>query len=171
MFSLTISLNTSTEAKGLHRYAGSFINGLPDGKGVYYFSDENYFSGNFQQGIQEGKGEMHYRAKFDLYEISPSSQIGNSITFEIATTSGSPDGTKGNFTNSSGYVLTITSVISVNGARIQKLSDFSSANKYSVTYELTQFPVSLFATLSNGSTFNLELYKAATWTARLYVNK
>ncbi len=194
--------NGKGEARGFHHYTGSFKMGLPDGKGVYNYSDSMYYSGKFLEGIKEGKGEMHYlrnamtdsiikgywsgdeyrgdqyitykfdgQAKFDMYEFTPSAESGNMVTIEISTTSGAPDGTAVNFRAGSGYVLTLSDLVSTNGNRIQKISYFTSTNKSSTTYEITKFPISLYAILSNGQSVNIELYKAATWKIWLYVNK
>ena len=52
--------NGKGEAWGLQHYVGLFKKGLPDGKGIYNYTDSMYYSGKFQDGIREGKGEMHY---------------------------------------------------------------------------------------------------------------
>lgn len=190
------------EAKGLHRYVGIFSNGLPNGKGVYYYSDSIYYMGNFLDGIREGKGEMHYllngvtdsivkgywsadeyRGKryvtydfpdnslFDFVEIKPGDVTGNSITISITTTSGSPKGIPNSISGGSGYVLTITELIAIDGKLIKRLDTYATNNRFFITYEISKFPIKLQAILSNGKTFNLELYKHAAWTAQLYINK
>ena len=194
--------NGKGEASGFQHYIGSFKRGLPDGKGVYNYSDTVFYSGKFQDGIREGKGEIHYlrkgmpdsvvkgywsgdeyrgdryitykfdgQAKFDMFEFNPTSESGNTVTIEIQTTTGRPDGGAVNFAGSSGYILTLNELISTNGDRIQKVSNFTSSQKSSVTYEITKFPASLYAVLSNGQGVSIELYKAATWKIWFYVNK
>jgi hypothetical protein len=189
------------EAKGLHRYVGIFRNGLPNGKGIYYYNDNEYYAGNFQDGVKEGKGEAHYlrngmpdsvvsgywsanefRGKsyktynvsetgfFDRVSISPSAETGNTMVIEISTTSGSPNGA-GSAVGASGYVLTINDVIATDGGFVRKLNTFSSSNKFSATYEIGEYPVRLQVIVSNGQIVNLELYKAAKWTVRFFVNK
>jgi hypothetical protein len=190
--------NGKGEATGLHHYIGVFKNGLPNGTGIYYYSDSNYYSGSFQEGIKEGKGEFHYIRKgvpdslikgywsadefrgknyvtnkisgtqyFDNVDITPTKDIGHTMKIEISTTSGTPNG--GNINN--GFVLTLANLTPTNGVFASKVSDFTSGNKSSVTYDISKFPAYFFVTLSNGQTFNLELYKAANWTVRLYKNQ
>jgi hypothetical protein len=174
---------------------------MPDGQGVYYFSDSTYYSGNFQDGIKEGKGEFHYLTnrhsdsvvrgywsgneyrgkkyitytfnagtKFDRFEITSSSQIGNSITFELATTSGSPKGLPGNLFGDPGYVLTLTELES-NDPLLKFISKVDNPTISYSTYEISKFPVILYGKLSNGENFQLDLYKAAKWKVRLFINK
>ncbi len=192
--------NGKGSAEGIHKYSGNFKSGFPDGKGVYHYNDSTFYAGNFQAGLREGKGEMHhfrngvdsiikgywsgdvYRGKryvtytyntsqsFDIIEIIPSEQIGNTITFQVSTTSGSPDGTLTNLSNS-GFTLTVNDVIALDQTFIRKLSDFASGNKYFVTYQINSFPARLFITFSNSRTMEMDLYKAAKWSVRLYVNK
>lgn len=188
-------------AKGIHSYIGKFKDGMPEGLGSYYFSDSTYYIGNFQDGIKEGKGEFHYLTnrhtdsvvkgywsgneyrgkkyityifdsgtKFDRFEITPSSEIGHSITFELATTSGSPRGLPNDFYGSPGYVLTLTELIS-NDPLLKFLSKVDNPTISYSTYEISKFPVILYGTLSNGEHFQLDLYKAAKWKVRLFINK
>ena len=190
--------NGKGEAIGLQRYTGSFENGMPNGNGIYYYSDSLYHSGNFQDGLKEGKGETHYLRKampdsvvkgywsgdeyrgkkyitytfsttqqFDLTEITPSGRSGNTVTIEIGTTSGAPNGARG----SQGYVINLRDLISPNGCITKMTSKLASAFKSYATFELLEFPCKLFGTLSNNETFELELYKAANWKIRLFVNK
>lgn len=185
------------DAKGFHHYTGSFKGGMPNGTGVYYYSDSMYYNGNFQDGIKEGKGEMHYLRKampdsiikgywsggeyrgkkyitysfttseqFDQNQLSPSSGSGNTVTIEIGTTSGSPNGIGPN-----GYVLLLRDVVSPTSSILKTLSKYESAFKSYATFEIVSFPCKLFGTLSDGQTFDLELYKAANWKIRLYKNK
>lgn len=183
------------DARGLHHYTGAFKKGLPNGKGIYYYSDSLYHSGKFQDGIKEGKGETHYvRGGFpdsiikgywsgDVYrgnqyktydfncsqnsdlivEITPSEQNGNTITIDISTTTGPPGGGPTS--------LVINELISTDGNFIKKISGHATNFSSSVTYQLSKFPAKLFAVLSDGRNFQLELYKPATWTVRLKINK
>jgi hypothetical protein len=160
------------EAFGQHHYKGTFKYGKPNGAGVYYYDDSTYHAGFFQDGQKEGKGETHYLQKgkadstikgfwsgntyrgknyvtydfngatmFDRYEIKATPESGRTISFEISTTSGSPTGVPSDFQGQPGYVL--------------RLEDIVAGDK----------------AISNGNNFTLNLYKAATWTVRLYVNK
>ncbi len=189
--------NGKGEAVGLNRYTGSFKNGLPHGAGIYYYGDSNYYSGNFQDGIKEGKGEYHYlknglpdsvvkgfwsadefRGKtyvtykfggtqyFENVEVTPSKDAGNMLKIEITTTSGTPDGVSGN----RGLVLKLADLIPTNGVFASQTSNMASTSKTTVTYTVSKFPAHFFVSLSNGERFNLELYKAANWTIRLFKN-
>lgn len=191
--------NGQGEANGFHHYTGSFKNGFPNGEGTYYFKDSSYYKGVFQDGIREGKGEMHYThtgkldsvikgywsgdiyrgkryitykfdesGKFDRTEVISTAQSGNSITFEISTTSGSPGSS---IPSGLGRVLSLVSLIAVNSTNIVKLSTkFESANTSYLTFEVSGFPILLQGTVSDGTTFDLELYKAADWKIRLFKN-
>ncbi|MFN8248510.1 MAG: hypothetical protein U0T68_06120 [Ferruginibacter sp.] len=185
------------EAKGLYRYVGNFKNGRPNGKGIMYYG-ENFFDGNFQDGLREGKGEMHfinngvdsivkgywsgdeYRGKsyktyqltgtndFDRVEVTPSSESGNKITIEISTTSSdAPHAGTGARPS-----IELIELMSVKLNSLLKLvSTTESPIKYTWTFEITEFPITLRGTLSNGRSFILELYKSANWTFKIYINK
>jgi hypothetical protein len=188
-------------ARGIHSYTGGFKNGMPNGIGTYSFSDSLYFKGNFQDGLKEGKGEMHYQrramadsiisgywsadefrgakyitynftttALFDAIEVTPSSASGNTITIEISTNSGAPNGVSTGGTGS-GFVLTLKDLMSPTGSIVKTRSKFESSNKSYTTFELLSFPCKLFGTFSSGDTFELELFKAANWKARFFMNK
>ena len=187
-------------ATGVNKYTGQFKDGLPDGKGVYYYADSTYFDGNFQEGIREGKGELHlqgidktdsiqkgywsggkYVGKeyvtyvtnsqsiFDKFEAT-SSRRGSDIAFSISTTSGvfstAPTGAR-----SSGYLLTLSSVINLNGEPVKLTSTNTTTNTYTAIYEIDKFPTILMVTLSNGRSFRLELNKKASWKVDCYLNK
>ena len=185
------------EAKGLYRYVGNFKNGLPNGKGIFYYGDD-FFDGNFQDGIREGKGEMHFikngadsvvkgywsadeyrgkvyktyqtdaTSKFDRVEISPSSESGNRLTIEISTTSNDFSDGLGSPRPS----ISLAELMSVKlNSLIKQVSYTESAIKYTCTFEITEFPITLRGVLSNGRDFNLELYKSANWTLRIFINK
>jgi hypothetical protein len=189
--------NGKGEAKGVHRYVGIFKNGLPNGKGIYYYNNSVYYTGNFQDGLKEGKGETHYLREgkpdsvvkgywsgdvyrgntyktynttempfFDRVEITPSAESGNTLIIETSSTTGILDQNNG-----SGYVLTVTDVFAKDGSIISKLETPANPLKFSVSYRLTKFPVNLRITLSNGRAFNLELYKNANWTVKLFLNR
>ena len=42
-------------------YDGEFKSGLPDGEGIYTWSNGNRFTGTFSAGLKEGKGTMVYK--------------------------------------------------------------------------------------------------------------
>lgn len=187
------------EAKGIHRYNGNFKDGLPNGNGIYYFSNDIFYTGSFQDGLKEGKGEMHYLkkdlsdsiikgywsgdeyrgkryityntdavSKFDRVEISPSSQSGNRISIEVSTTSSNPEG---QLYWANGPLVLTELVCIKNISLIKLLSTSGSQLKTIWVFEITQFPITLRGVLSNGQTFNLELYKSANWTFRIFLNK
>jgi hypothetical protein len=191
--------NGKGDAKGLYHYTGSFKDGMPNGDGIYYVSDSEYYSGNFQDGIKEGKGEMHYVRKampdsivkgywsagefkgkkyttyafstteqFDATSITPSHAGGNNITIEIGTTSGSPNGVQA---AAGGSVLRLTNIISPTGCILKTTSKYESSFKSYVTLELVGFPCTLFGTLSDSQTFELQLFKAANWKVSFFRNK
>lgn len=49
------------KAIGTDTYEGEFKNGLPDGQGVYTWSNKNVFSGKYVKGLKEGKGTMTFK--------------------------------------------------------------------------------------------------------------
>jgi hypothetical protein len=95
------------------------------------------------------------------------------LTIEISTTTGSPNGGAVTLTSKDkfGYVLTLADIIPLNDCILTKMRSNATGKKTSYIYLLSKFPADLFLTLSNGRTINLQLYKAAKWTMRLYLNK
>lgn len=191
--------NGKGDAQGLNHYTGSFKDGMPDGTGIYYYNDSEFYDGNFQDGIKEGKGEMHYVRKgmtdsiikgywsadefrgkkyitynftsteqFDVTDITPSTTSGNTVAFEIGTTSGSPNGEP---VGANGFILRLNNIVSPTNSILKTLSKYESSFKSYVTLQLIGFPCKLFGTLSDGETFELELYKSANWKVRFFKNK
>lgn len=183
------------------RYAGNFSQGFPDGVGEYFLGDSLYFKGHYQLGLKEGQGELHYLRKnkpdsvvlgywsgdefrgekyktynlmttglFDQVEVVPTPGAGNTITIELSTTSGTPNGSLEDGQRKSG-VLLLSDLMSPTNSIVKRTSVFQSSNKTYYTYELLGFPCKLFGTLSTGDTFELELYKAANWKFRVYLNR
>ncbi|CAN5415138.1 hypothetical protein BH11BAC3_BH11BAC3_44590 [soil metagenome] len=186
------------DAKGMHHYVGIFKFGLPNGKGIYNFSDKVYYSGNFQEGLKEGKGEMHYlrdgaadsvvkgywsadvyRGKsyktYNVTEMPSFDRVDidpsdeSGNTFTIEISTTSSQ-PNDQFANNR-YQLSVTDVIAKDGSNIRKLETPFNSFKFSATYELTQFPVKLQVMLSNARTINLELYKKAKWMMKIFINK
>ena len=187
------------EAKGVHKYNGTFKAGIPEGNGTYYFNDNMYYIGAFKHGIKEGKGEMHYirngsdsivkgfwsgdefrgrdyityslsgEKRFEQFEPRPSKETGNIVTFELSTTSGAPNGRSATVTE--GSVLLITELYSTNGVEVRKLSEFNSGFRSTVKYEIEKFPVKLTCHLTIGEPVYIELYKAAKWMIKVYLNR
>ncbi len=180
--------NGSGEAKGvLYLYKGAFKKGYPEGLGEMQYGNNTFFIGNFQKGIKEGKGEFHmvqegkadsilrgfwsgdvYRGNtykthnymcnkmYDRKEIRPSASAGNSITIEASKTKGP---------------LLIDNVVCTSGRTLRKIVDYSTMQKHSLTFEITEFPVSLQIMVSDGGIINLDLYKSADWFCTLYLNR
>jgi hypothetical protein len=172
--------------KGVYYYndsvyhSGTFQDGLKEGKGETHYIrkglTDSITKGYWCADSYTGKRYVTYSfsgaSSFDQVDINPSEQSGNTLTIEIATTTGSPNGmAPTTFDGGSGYVLTTTDLISTNGDYLMKLSSHASNYRSSVTYKLTKFPAKLLVTFSDGRSFNLELYKAAKWTIKLFVNK
>jgi hypothetical protein len=178
--------NGLPNGKGIYYYSnsmyhsGNFQDGLKEGKGETHYIREGlsdsivkgFWSGDLYKGTKYETYLFNISQSSDLItEITPSSQTGNSITIEISTTTGSPNGTPTLSNGSSGFVLTLTNLLTVDGTVIKKLSGYTTSFKTTTTYELSKFPVKLIGNLSDGRTFELELFKAAEWTVRFNVNK
>ena len=189
------------EAFGVHHYIGMFKDGMPNGKGIYYFSDSVYYKGEFQDGLKEGKGEMHnqqnkgadtlikgywsgdvYRGKsYTTYTISGTNNFDN-VDVNYSGRSGNNITIEISTTSgspnpqmgrsNSGYVLLLTELISLdNPSKVRFLSDYKTGTKSSCTFEILTFPIKLQGRLSNGRFISMELYKSADWSVRLYMNK
>jgi hypothetical protein len=177
--------NGLPNGKGIYNYndstyhSGNFQDGIREGKGEAHYVRKGmpdsvvagYWSADEYRGKQYKTYNFTSNQNFDSYEVSPSAQSGNSITFEISTTSGSPNGAPTRLDPNGSYILTIASITSINDDLIKKQSSYESVSKSVSTYEISSFPASFFITLSNGKTINLELYKSARWTVKLYLNK
>lgn len=163
-------------------FTGKFLDGLKEGRGEKHFLRKGmpdsvvkgFWSADEFRGNTYTTYKFNTTILFDHIEITPSDNSGNSVTFEIATTSGSPNGVP-NHANSAGFnsgsVLTIRDLLSPTSSIIKAGSQFASAYKSSITYELTGFPCKLLGTFSNGETFELELYKSANWKLRFFLNQ
>jgi len=49
------------KAVGADTYEGEFKNGVPDGQGVYTWSNRNMFDGRYVKGLKDGKGTLTFR--------------------------------------------------------------------------------------------------------------
>jgi hypothetical protein len=160
-------------------YAGYFLNGLKEGKGESHFIRKGiadsivkgYWSGNEFRGKKYITYDFDGGTKFDRYEINASPGTGHTISFEIYTTSGSPDGFPTDLQGKPGYVLKLDELNVGNNIIIRLLSEVITPTRTFVTYDINVFPAILYGTMSNGDSFKLHLYKNAKWTARFYVNK
>jgi len=154
-------------------YDGNFQDGIKEGKGEMHYIRKSipdsivkgYWSGGEFRGSKYTTYSYSTTEQFDLTEITPSKTTGNTVTFEIGTNSGSPNGT------ADGFALLLTNIISPTGCILKTRSKYESSFKSYVTLELASFPCKLFGTLSDSQTFEIELYKAANWKVRLFKNK
>lgn len=162
-------------------FNGAFQDGIKEGKGALHYVRTNmqdsiimgYWSGDEYRGKVYKTYSFNTSETFDNIDIIPTSQSGNTVVFEISTTTGAPDGTATTLTGKakSGTILTITDLIPTNNCIVTKVSSNSTTSKSIYSYMLSKFPANLFLTLSNGRTIDLELYKAAKWNIRLYLNQ
>jgi hypothetical protein len=181
-------------------YVGEFKKGSITGKGVYYYGEDMVYTGTLQEGIKEGKGEMLYKIKskdgivkdslvqgywsgdifrgktyttykllngssFASYDISPSNSVGDIITIEVSSTSGIPATGNGIFVSSIDASYDSTKGFS------KIVSTYASNNSSFTNIQIGGFPVKLRGRLTDGSNFELELYKAATWKVKFFINK
>lgn len=161
-------------------YTGNFQDGLKEGKGEMHYLRtpqedsvvKGYWSGDVYRGSKYTTYTFNTTQLFDSYDISPMGENDHTLVVEITTTSGSPDGTvKHSMTSPTGTGLAMADLISLKGDFIRKKTSAASGRTASVTYEILNFPAKLLGTLSNGRTFELELYKAARWRVNLFVNE
>ena len=155
-------------------YKGKFQDGKKEGKGEMHFTrssmSDSVVAGFWSADEYRGKKYITYTfsttEQFDLTEISPSAHSGNTVSIEIATTSGTPNGA-----SAPGYILQLSELTSPTSCILKHQSRYESSFKSYATYELVGFPCKLFGTFSDGQTFEMELYKAANWKVRLFKNK
>jgi len=180
-------------------YKGEFKKGAVTGKGTLYFKDDSTYTGAVQDGIREGKGEMLYKlangtdvrdsivqgywsadvyrgksyttykvnssASFASYDISPSSGSGDLLTFEVTSTSGTPN------TGNGIYVSSLVVKCNNGEGWGRLISSYDSNNTSFTTLQITCFPALIQGRLTNGNTFEMELYKAADWKIKFYINR
>jgi hypothetical protein len=161
-------------------YTGNFQDGIKEGKGEMHYAHppltdsivKGYWSGDVYRGTRYVTYSFNSSQVFATSDIQPLSESDRFVIIEISTTTGSPDGTIiHSLTRSTGPGLSVQDLISVDGDFIRKQTSSVSGRATSVTYEIPKFPAKLNGTLSNGSTFVLELYKAAGWRVSLSVNQ
>ena len=153
---------------------GNFQDGLKEGKGESHYLQKGkpdsivkgYWSGDVFRGSKYVTYNFSTTGLFDLIEVTPSNHGGNTLTIELGTTSGTPNGA-----GPSGVVLSLASIVSPTGCILKMRSKMESSFKSYVTIDLVGFPCKLFGTLSNNETFDLELYKSADWKLRLFKNQ
>ncbi|MEP7106375.1 MAG: hypothetical protein ABI760_00305 [Ferruginibacter sp.] len=160
-------------------HEGYFLDGQKEGKGETHYlhkgkpdsTIKGYWSGNEFRGKKYTTYAFDGASKFDRSEIIGTPETGNTISFEISTTSGSPTGVPSDFQGQPGYVLRLVDLNSASKSIIRLLSTVETPTRFHVTYDISEFPVTLYATMSNGDSFKLELYKPAKWTVRLFINR
>lgn len=54
--------NGKGKAVGDHMYEGEFKSGLPDGYGIYIWSNGNSYNGSFEKGLKQGFGKLTYKS-------------------------------------------------------------------------------------------------------------
>ena len=101
-------------------YSGNFQDGIKEGKGEMHYvrkaTTDSIVKGYWSGGEFTGKKYVTYNftttEQFDLTDITASNGGGNTVTIEIGTTSGSPNGEP---TGSGGVVLKLNNIISPTG--------------------------------------------------------
>lgn len=159
-------------------YIGNFQDGLKEGKGEMHYKRtgkadsivKGYWSADEYRGTKYITYKFYSNQLFDSNDIQPSDKTGNTITFNISTRTGAPDGTSTSIYGGSGNVLTLTELFSPDGDQVIRVRMNETASRFTVIYQVNKFPIKLTGMLSNGRTFDLELYKAARWTINLFAN-
>jgi hypothetical protein len=160
-------------------YIGNFQNGVLEGKGEMHFirssGEDSVVKGYWSAGLFRGKNYITYSTdlsnKFDQVEIYPSNSIGNRLTIEISSTTGTPNVALRS-SMLTGNIISLTELDCPEGNnQIRFISNYKSGIKSTWTYELLKFPISLRGATSNGRIFKIEFYKASNWTVRLYSNQ
>jgi hypothetical protein len=161
-------------------FTGNFQRGVKEGKGEMHFTRtglpdsivKGYWSGDEYQGSRYVTYSFATTQVLASSDIQPLSENDNTITIIITTTTGSPDGTiKHSLTGSTGTGLSLQDLAAVDGTFLRKKTSSLSGRAASVTYEIPKFPIKLIGTISNGKTFELDLYKASGWRVNLVVNE
>ncbi|RZK10614.1 MAG: hypothetical protein EOO46_10065 [Flavobacterium sp.] len=185
------------EASGkFQSYKGEFQKGYPNGKGQMTYKDSTVYNGSFQDGFKEGKGTMTGKIvvnnkvkdtvltgywcndkycgnKYVTYEVNPFTTVssydisaskkgGDSIIIEVSSTS---EG------GSSVGLNSLSFSSSSDTANYQILSTVETTNKTITTIKFEGFPARIRVGLSDGSRFEADLIKNASWFIRLFVNK
>jgi hypothetical protein len=162
-------------------YSGNFQDGIKEGKGEMHYLRkgiaDSIVKGYWSGDEYRGKNYITYHtdismSKFASVEITPSEGSGNTLTINIITTTGSPNGNApGAYGATAGVILNVTQLYSMNGDNPRILSTTATALQSSIEFELHKFPAILQIMFSDGQVINLELYKAADWRTRFYLNE
>lgn len=161
-------------------FTGNFQNGIREGKGeIHYLRPpqpdsivKGYWSGDEYRGSRYITYAFTTTQMFDRYDIQPLGETDFSVTIDISTTTGSPNGSMlHSLTSPTGVGISLQDLISMTGDFIRKKTSSVSGRSATAVYEILKFPAKLLGTLSNGKTFELELYKAARWKVSLFTNQ
>ncbi len=155
-------------------FIGNFQDGLREGKGEMHFpvagQADSVLKGYWSADEYRGREYVCYKfggsTYFDKVDIIPSKESGHTLTIEISTNSGSPDGSNPH----GGIALFVSDVSPSDGVFVNKITSYQTPNKASVKYDISKLPAHFFVTISNGETFSIDLYKSANWTIRLFKN-
>jgi hypothetical protein len=161
-------------------YSGELQDGIKEGKGEMHYLRkgiaDSIVKGYWSGDEYKGKNYITYESdaalsKFTSADFAPSDGSGSTLTINIITTSGAPDGTPSTIGGDAGFILNITQLNSMNGDNPRMLLKNVSTFQSSIEFELHKFPAILQIIFSDGQVINLELYKSADWRARFYLNR
>ena len=151
-------------------YTGNFLDGMKEGKGEMHFIKDDlsdstvkgYWSADEYRGKTYSTYKLDVGFKMDRFDITPSSQSGNQVTFNIFTT--------GNAVNSD--KIRLYSVASLEDGSLVKLILHAETQDYDLlVIEVSKFPLKMKGMLTNGLEFNLDLYKSADWNVKFYCHR
>lgn len=140
-------------------FTGNFLDGLREGKGEMHFpvagQADSVLKGYWSADEYRGKDYVRYKfggsTYFDKVDIIPSKESGHTLTIEISTNSGSPDGSS----PYGGVALFVSDISVSDGAFANKITSYQTPNKSSIKYDISKLPAHLFVTISNGETFSI----------------
>jgi hypothetical protein len=178
--------NGSGRAIGTDTYEGEFVNGLPEGKGMYTWKDGHYYIGQFKKGKMEGAGEMFYEsAKGDdstitgfwkkdkyvgLYEkayiIHASTTRINKLECRASkkVTAGSINITTGGVS----FIPSISDIAVITGQYLNKTTS-NLSNGVIVRLQQMIFPFRAIFYLNNGEYFEIQFNEEADYEVSLSV--
>ena len=174
------------KAVGIDLYEGEFLNGFPEGKGMYTWKDGHYFIGQFKKGKMDGAGDMYYESskgedsvitgfwkkdKFSgLYEkayiIHSSTTRINKLDCRSSkkVAAGSINITTGGVS----FVPTITEITVITGQYLNK-SSTNLSNGVIVRMQQMIFPFRAIFYLNNGEYFEIQFNEEADYEVSLSV--
>ncbi len=165
-------------AEGKDKYTGRFREGLPDGGGIYYFSNGDYFHGAFKAGKKSGKGE--YFSALNNKKIKgiwKEDSLNREITdppYEILQNHGvnsiSVTSKAGGNPNTVELAFSRDGQISYNMPSLSLSSTTGNVvrNSYYSAVEYISYPVDISLTFSAASRFNTVMVR---YEAKVRINK